>query len=134
MPANRTLDFPITRRCVKLSFRNSHSKDLTSLADDGRRHEPAEIYGSMAIVEFDMNGTIVFAIDRFLKVTGYALEEITGQQAPPPVCRPGLRLIIRLSDVLGHLTLRRTCQRSVSAAWQGWQGALATGRIQPDPG
>jgi len=73
---------------IKIDRTDEIGAVLTSLDDMQRqmRRQLAEIQGqlaainrSQAVIEFDMNGTILTANDHFLTTVGYRLEEIKGQ-------------------------------------------------------
>ena len=63
----------------QFSVRNNCLKGNASPEDKRRHHELVAIYRSKAVIEFELDGTIVFANDLFLKATGYTLDEIKGQ-------------------------------------------------------
>src|SRR3989304_3905071 len=74
---------PTSRR--KLSASNKR-RDASSASPTGRSSRNANrltqteaINRSMAVVEFNLDGTIITANDNFLALFGYALHEIEGQ-------------------------------------------------------
>ena len=70
---------------------------------------------AQAVIEFQMDGTIVTANDNFLKTLGYSLDEIKGRHHSMFV-EDSLKNSRRVSRVLGSAESRREPARRVSAA------------------
>ncbi len=58
-----------------------HSSDLTRTIETSREHESLikALMRSTAVIEFDLDGTILTANERFLATVGYRLEQIRGK-------------------------------------------------------
>ena len=87
---------------------------------------------SQAVIEFNMDGTIIGANQNFLKTVGYALDEIRGRHHsmfvdPVRARRRGL------PRILGGAQPRRISGRRIQADRQGRQGSLDPGVLQSDP-
>ena len=58
---------------------------MVSLLDSDLRYTLEAFHRSQAIIEFNLDGTIITANENFLKTIGYTLAEIKGQ-TPFHVC------------------------------------------------
>jgi PAS domain-containing protein len=90
----------------------------------------AAIDRSQAMIEFQLDGTIITANKNFLTTVGYSLDEIVGRHhgmfvdpayGRAPNTRPS-----------GPAWARRVLLRQVPAGRQGRQGRLDPGKLQPD--
>lgn len=70
----------------KTSHQNGHSAPIAPVANTLDQEQYADLTGqvaaigkSMAVIEFNLDGTVVTANDNFLKTLGYILEEIKGK-------------------------------------------------------
>ncbi len=73
--------FPVTDLSGKQDKVVKIASDLTKQVREAEHLQniATALDRSMAMIEFDMNGTVITANDNFLKVMGYHLEEIRGQ-------------------------------------------------------
>ena len=63
---------------------------------------PDRAIAMQAVIEFNLDGTILTANENFLKTLGYTLDEIKGKP-PQPVCRAGLPRERGVPPVLGAI-------------------------------
>ena len=103
-------------------------KKLRNLADAGKI---SAIDRAQAVIEFNLDGTIVTANENFLKALGYSLERNPGQ-ASQHVRRTGRDGQRGLSRVLGGAEPRPIPGRRIQADRQGRQGSLDSGLLQSD--
>ena len=87
---------------------------------------------SQAVIEFNMDGTIVTANENFLNALGYSLGEIQGKHHSMFV-EPAERESAEYRAVLGRPQCRQVPGRRIQANRQGRQASLDPGIIQPDP-
>ena len=80
-PASRYLEHSANfdKTMFRLSLAGNRAHPAAPQENHEQRHELAAIYQSKAVIEFELDGTIVFANDNFLKTTGYTLDEIKGR-------------------------------------------------------
>ena len=112
---------------------------LVGHADRFHAFRPADYEGqiaaigkSQAVIEFNMDGTIITANDNFLNCLGYTLEEIVGQHHRM-FCDPAYAATGEYQAVLGRPQSGRVPGGRVQADRQGWQGSLDSGLLQSDP-
>ena len=105
------------------------AQKIRSMEDAGRI---AAIGRAQAVIEFNLDGTIVTANDIFLGVVGYSLAEIQGKHHSMFV-GPGRARQQRLSRILGEPQSRRVPVGRVQAVRQGRQGSLDPRLLQSDP-
>ncbi len=90
----------------------------------------AAIDRSMAVIEFDLNGTVLRANDNFLKTMGYRQEQVLGQPhrmfCPPDYAR---------SAEYSQLWSRLKAGQFESGTFEqiGRASCLAGSQLQPDP-
>ena len=104
---------------------NSSARDALAQA--------AAISKSQAVIEFNMDGTIVTANQNFLDAMGYRLDEIVGKHHRMFVT-PEQRDSRGLSCVLGQAQSRRISGRRIQARRQGRPRGVDSGVLQSDPG
>ena len=77
----RTLLTPIKRSGGELLGFKLYSVDLTRTIETSREHESFinALLRSTAVIEFDLEGKVLTANDRFLQAMGYRLEQIKGK-------------------------------------------------------
>ena len=92
----------------------------------------AAIGKSQAVIEFNLDGTIITANENFLQALGYTLGEIKGKHHSMFV-DPAERDSAGIPGVLGGAQPRRIPGRRIQADRQGRQGGLDPGFVQPDP-
>ena len=78
----------------------------------------AAIGRAQAMIEFNLDGTIITANDNFLKVMGYTLDEIRGNHHGMFV-EPGVSRQCGLSGVLGEAQSGRISFGRIQAVRQG---------------
>ena len=91
----------------------------------------AAISKSQAVIEFEMDGTIVNANENFLNAMGYSLGEIKGKHHGMFV-EDSLSQQRRLSRILGQARTRRIPERRIQAHRQRRARGLDSGFLQPD--
>ena len=87
---------------------------------------------SQAVIEFNLDGTIITANQNFLDAMGYRLDEIHGKHHSMFVM-PEERAAPAYRDVLGAARPRRISVRRIQAARQGRPRDLDPGVLQSDP-
>ena len=92
----------------------------------------AAIGKSQAVIEFNMDGTIIGANQNFLKTVGYALGEIQGKHHSMFV-DPSERDGAAYREFWASAQPRRISGRRIQADRQGRQGSLDPGVLQSDP-
>ena len=72
---------PVKNSEGRIKYFTLHSSDLTRTIETSREHESLikALMRSTAVIEFDLDGTILTANDRFLATVGYRLEQIRGK-------------------------------------------------------
>ena len=91
----------------------------------------AAIQSSQAVIEFEMDGTIISANEIFLKTVGYTLEEIKGQRHSM-FRRRGPAVQFRISGLVAATQSRGMRCRRIPPYWQRRSGDLPSGSLQPD--
>ena len=77
----RSILQPVKNSEGRITYFTLHSSDLTRTIETSREHESLikALMRSTAVIEFDLDGTILTANDRFLGAVGYRLEQIRGK-------------------------------------------------------
>jgi len=77
----RSILQPVKNSEGRLKYFTLHSSDLTRTIETSREHESLikALMRSTAVIEFDLDGTILTANERFLATLGYRLEQIRGK-------------------------------------------------------
>nr|WP_217190780.1 PAS domain-containing methyl-accepting chemotaxis protein [Pseudomonas shirazica] len=77
----RSILQPVKNSEGRIKYFTLHSSDLTRTIETSREHESLikALMRSTAVIEFDLDGTILTANDRFLGAVGYGLEQIRGK-------------------------------------------------------
>jgi methyl-accepting chemotaxis protein len=77
----RSILQPVKNSEGRIKYFTLHSSDLTRTIETSREHESLikALMRSTAVIEFDLDGTILTANDRFLGAVGYRLEHIRGK-------------------------------------------------------
>ena len=91
----------------------------------------AAINKSQAVIEFEMDGTILTANDNFLSAMGYTLEEIEGRHHSMFV-DDETRNERRVPRLLGAFESRRISHRRIPPRRKRRPGRLDSGLVQPD--
>ena len=88
---------------------------------------------SQAVIEFNLDGTIITANQNFLDALGYPLAEIKGKHHSMFVDRPSSAKR-RISGVLGRLNRGEYQAAEYKRIAKGGTRNLDPGLLQPDPG
>ncbi|ADR58510.1 Methyl-accepting chemotaxis sensory transducer [Pseudomonas putida BIRD-1] len=77
----RSILQPVKNSEGRIKYFTLHSSDLTRTIETSREHESLikALMRSTAVIEFDLDGIILTANDRFLATVGYRLEQIRGK-------------------------------------------------------
>ncbi|MGO3988074.1 PAS domain-containing methyl-accepting chemotaxis protein [Pseudomonas sp. SAS7] len=77
----RSILQPVKNGEGRIKYFTLHSSDLTRTIETSREHESLikALMRSTAVIEFDLDGTIITANERFLATVGYRLEQIRGK-------------------------------------------------------
>jgi methyl-accepting chemotaxis protein len=77
----RSILQPVKNGEGRIKYFTLHSSDLTRTIETSREHESLikALMRSTAVIEFDLDGTILTANERFLATVGYRLEQIRGK-------------------------------------------------------
>jgi len=77
----RSILQPVKNSEGRIRYFTLHSSDLTRTIETSREHESLikALMRSTAVIEFDLDGTILTANERFLATVGYRLEQIRGK-------------------------------------------------------
>ena len=77
----RSILQPVKNSEGRIKYFTLHSSGLTRTIETSREHESLikALMRSTAVIEFDLDGTILTANDRFLATVGYRLEQIRGK-------------------------------------------------------
>ncbi|AYG43523.1 methyl-accepting chemotaxis protein [Pseudomonas sp. Leaf58] len=77
----RSILQPVKNSEGRIKYFTLHSSDLTRTIETSREHESLikALMRSTAVIEFDLDGTILTANERFLASVGYRLEQIRGK-------------------------------------------------------
>ena len=77
----RSILQPVKNSEGRIKYFTLHSSDLTRTIETSREHESLikALMRSTAVIEFNLDGTILTANDRFLATVGYRLEQIRGK-------------------------------------------------------
>ncbi|NBB11917.1 PAS domain S-box protein [Pseudomonas sp. SLFW] len=77
----RSIVQPVRDGSGKVAYFTIHSKDLTRTIENSREHENLieALQRSTAVIEFNLNGEVLAANERFLGSMGYSLTQIQGQ-------------------------------------------------------
>lgn len=77
----RSILQPVRNSEGRIKYFTLHSSDLTRTIETSREHESLikALMRSTAVIEFDLDGTILTANERFLATVGYRLEQIRGK-------------------------------------------------------
>ncbi|NQD54546.1 PAS domain S-box protein [Pseudomonas sp. CM25] len=77
----RSILQPVKNSEGRIKYFTMHSSDLTRTIETSREHESLikALMRSTGVIEFDLNGTILTANERFLAAVGYRLEQIRGK-------------------------------------------------------
>ncbi|WNL37441.1 PAS domain-containing methyl-accepting chemotaxis protein [Halomonas sp. PAMB 3232] len=72
---------PIRKRSGKLSFVQGYGREVTQKVEGAKESESfiAALLRSTAVIQFNLDGTIITANEQFLQATGYRLENIAGR-------------------------------------------------------
>ena len=105
------------------------ARKIRSMEDAGKIDA---ILRAQAVIEFNMDGTIITANENFLKTMGYSLAEIQGKHHSMFV-EPAMRESSCLSGILGQPEPRRILGGGIQAHRQGWQGDLDPCQLQSNP-
>ena len=119
----RKKPFKVVKFATDVTDQKLNSADLAGQID--------AIGKSQAVIEFNMDGTIITANANFLDALGYSLDEIPGQHHSLFVETSERER--RISRVLGRPQSRQVSGRRIQADRQGRQGDLDSGLLQPDP-
>ena len=104
-------------------------KKIRGMEDAGKI---SAIGRAQAVIEFNLDGTIITANENFLATVGYQLEEIQGKHHCD-VRRSRRARQRRLSGILGQARPRRIRGGRVQACRQGRQGGVDSRFLQSDP-
>jgi methyl-accepting chemotaxis protein len=77
----RSIVQPVRDTSGKVAYFTIHSSDLTRTIENSREHENLieALQRSTAVIEFNLNGEVLAANERFLSSMGYSLGQIQGQ-------------------------------------------------------
>ncbi|MDV5096334.1 PAS domain-containing methyl-accepting chemotaxis protein [Pseudomonas sp. LSJ-87] len=77
----RSILQPVKDSEGRIKYFTLHSSDLTRTIETSREHESLikALMRSTAVIEFDLDGTVLTANERFLATVGYRLEQIRGK-------------------------------------------------------
>ncbi|MNS46830.1 Biofilm dispersion protein BdlA [compost metagenome] len=77
----RSILQPVKNSEGRIKYFTLHSSDLTRTIETSREHESLikALMRSTAVIEFDLDGTVLTANERFLATVGYRLEQIRGK-------------------------------------------------------
>ena len=77
----RSILQPVKSADGRIRHFSLHSSDLTRTIETSREHESLikALMRSTAVIEFDLDGVVLTANDRFLEAVGYRLEQIRGK-------------------------------------------------------
>lgn len=77
----RSIVQPVRDSSGRVSYFTIHSSDLTRTIENSREHENLieALQRSTAVIEFNLNGEVLTANERFLNAMGYTLAKIQGQ-------------------------------------------------------
>ena len=128
-PTIRSWTRPASRSRSSSSPPTSPRRKIRSMEDAGKI---AAIGRAQAVIEFNLDGTIITANENFLATLGYSLDEIQGKHHSMFV-GAGRARQRRLSRILGEAQPRRIPVRRIQALRQGRQGGLDSRLLQSDP-
>ena len=109
------------RKVIKFATDITSQKTM-ALEDAGKI---AAVDRAQAVIEFNLDGTIITANENFLKTMGYSLEEIKGRHHSMFV-EAEVRGSAAYQDFVGKAQPGRIAFRRVQASWQERQGDLDT--------
>nr|WP_110972700.1 PAS domain-containing methyl-accepting chemotaxis protein [Pseudomonas huaxiensis] len=77
----RSILQPVKNSEGRIKYFTLHSSDLTRTIESSREHESLikALMRSTAVIEFNLNGEVLSANDRFLRTMGYTLEQVRGK-------------------------------------------------------
>lgn len=77
----RSILQPVKSSDGRLNYFTLHSSDLTRTIESSREHESLikALMRSTAVIEFNLQGEVLTANDRFLQTMGYRLEQVVGK-------------------------------------------------------
>ncbi|MCU1724023.1 methyl-accepting chemotaxis protein [Pseudomonas sp. 5P_5.1_Bac1] len=77
----RSILQPVKNSDGRVKYFTLHSSDLTRTIESSREHESLikALMRSTAVIEFNLNGEVLSANDRFLRTMGYTLEQVRGK-------------------------------------------------------
>ncbi|MBA1201924.1 PAS domain S-box protein [Pseudomonas capeferrum] len=77
----RSILQPVKNTNGRIKYFTLHSSDLTRTIETSREHESLikALMRSTAVIEFNLQGDVLTANDRFLRTMGYTLEQIRGK-------------------------------------------------------
>lgn len=77
----RSILQPVKNSAGRLQYFTLHSSDLTRTIETSREHESLinALMRSTAVIEFNLDGEVLTANDRFLQTMGYSLEKLRGK-------------------------------------------------------
>jgi methyl-accepting chemotaxis protein len=77
----RSILQPVKTVDGRIKHFSMHSSDLTRTIEDSREHESLikALMRSTAVIEFNLDGDVLTANDRFLQTVGYSLEQVRGK-------------------------------------------------------
>lgn len=77
----RSILQPVKDGSGRIKYFTMHSSDLTRTIETSREHESLikALMRSTAVIEFNLNGEVLSANDRFLRTMGYSLEQVRGK-------------------------------------------------------
>ncbi len=77
----RSILQPVKDGSGRIQYFTMHSSDLTRTIETSREHESLikALMRSTAVIEFNLDGEVLTANDRFLRTMGYSLEQVRGK-------------------------------------------------------
>ncbi|MBC7211610.1 MAG: PAS domain-containing methyl-accepting chemotaxis protein, partial [Pseudomonas sp.] len=77
----RSILQPVKNSEGRIKYFSLHSSDLTRTIETSREHESLikALMRSTAVIEFNLEGQVLTANDRFLQTMGYSLEQVRGK-------------------------------------------------------
>ncbi len=77
----RSILQPVKNSEGRIQYFTLHSSDLTRTIETSREHESLikALMRSTAVIEFNLNGEVLTANDRFLRTMGYTLDQVRGK-------------------------------------------------------
>lgn len=112
----RSILQPVKNSEGRIKYFTLHSSDLTRTIETSREHESLikALMRSTAVIEFNLNGEVLTANERFLQTMGYKLDQVVGKHHRL-FLRTGRVQLGGLSRVLGQAAPRRVRRRTLQA-------------------